>query len=290
VAQMFSLANEQYTVIVESTGTGNGLQLFCSGNSAKYPDLASASRIIKPSEIKLCNDNGINNILEIKYGYDGIILAHSETDNNINISRKDLFLALVEMVPFEGKLIANPYQKWSDINPELPNMNIELYGPASTSGTRDELNQIVMEDSCKVFPEYKSNLSKCQNIRNDGKYIEIGNNENLIIQKLKKNSHALGIIGYNFYENNLDSLQAVTIDNAIPTINNIRNGKYPLSRALFIYAKTDKNDKVSDGIKLFLETLTSKDMIGKDSYLSTKGLVSLKEVELSKIQNIVAMH
>lgn len=291
LAQIFSLAHNNIAVIVESTGTGNGLQLFCSGDSDKYPDLASASRPIKSSEIKLCQRHNINNIIPIRYGYDGIIIANSNIDRQVNISRKELFLALAEKIPSKGKLIKNPFQKWSEINRALPKINIELYGPAGTSGTRDEFNQIIMNESCGLFPEYKKDQAACQTIRNDGKYIEIGNNENLIIQKLFKNNQAFGIIGYNFYQNNNKSLLAVTVDGFQPTIDNIRSGRYPLSRPLFIYAKTrSQNDKLSNSVKLFLQTLTNEAIVGNDSSLVAKGLIPLPQIQLEEMQQLVAKY
>ncbi len=290
ISQLFYLAHERDAVIVESTGTGNGLKLFCLGNSAKYPDLASASRAIKPSETQLCHKNKIDHILEIKYGYDGIIIATAQMDYEVNFTRKELFLALAEHVPQNGILVSNPYKKWSDINPTLPKINIELYGPANTSGTRDEFNQIVMEESCQFFIEYKNNPQLCRNIRTDGKYIEIGNNENLIIQKLKKNINAFGIIGYNFYKNNFDTLKAVSIDSIEPTFHNIRSSTYSLSRPLFIYAKTLNDHKLTKSIKSFLETLTSSVVVGDNGYLRSKGLISLKNQELNKMQTLIATH
>ena len=290
IAQMFQLTHSKDNIIVESTGTGNGLQLFCSGSDEHYPDLASASRSIKPSEIALCNSHDINNILEINYGYDGIILANAQMDSNINISRKELFLALADTIPVKGKFIKNPYQKWSDVNPSLPNVNIELYGPASTSGTRDEFDQIVMENSCGTFLEYARAKKKCPNIRTDGKYIEIGNNENLIIQKLKKNKDAWGIIGYNFFRSNLEDLRSVTIDNITPSPNNIRNENYALSRPLLLYAKADDKNKLATHVKSFLQTATAENIVGENGYLTAKGLIPLQNRGLKEMQKIISAH
>ncbi len=290
IAQMFSLAYGNDNIIVESTGTGSGIQLFCSGNDEHYPDLASASRPIKPSEIAFCKSHKINNILEINYGYDGIIIANAKMDSNINISRKELFLALADTVPVNGKLIKNPYQKWSDLNQSLPKVNIELYGPASTSGTRDEFDQIVMQSSCSNFVEYAKEKKKCPHIRTDGKYIEIGNNENLIVQKLKKNKDAWGIIGYNFFRNNLEDLRYITIDEITPSPNNIRNRKYALSRPLLLYAKTNNKNKLTENVKNFLQTATSESVVGENGYLVTKGLISLENKDLKEIQEIISTH
>jgi len=290
IAQMFSLAHSNDNIIVESTGTGSGLQLFCSGRDERYPALASASRSIKPSEIILCKSHKINNILEINYGYDGIIVANANMESNINISRKELFLALADTVPIKGKLIKNPYQKWSDLNQSLPKVNIELYGPASTSGTRDEFDQIVMENSCSNFPEYIKEQKKCPGIRTDGKYIEIGNNENLIIQKLKKNKDAWGIIGYNFFRNNLEDLKYITIDGVTPSPDNIRDRDYALSRPLLIYAKTDDKNKLAKNVKSFLQTTTSESIVGENGYLTSKGLISLENKDLKEMQEIISAH
>lgn len=290
IAQIFFLTNNNSNVIVESTGTGNGLQLFCSGNDDHYPDLASASRPIKPSEKALCHSHKINNILEINYGYDGIIIANAQIGSDINISREELFLALADIVPIKGKLVKNPYEEWHEINPSLPNVTIELYGPANTSGTRDEFNEIVMENSCAKFTEYAKQKKKCPNIRTDGKYIEIGNNENLIIQKLKKNKDAWGIIGYNFFRNNLEDLKSVGVDGVIPMPSNIRDQSYALSRPLLLYAKTDDQNKLSKRVKNLLNTATSDKVVGENGYLTTKGLISHTDEDLKEMQKIISAH
>lgn len=291
IAQMFSLEHDNDTVIVESTGTGNGLQLFCGGNSDKQPGLASASRAIKESEVERCHEHGVSNILEIKYGYDGIIIANSQHNLQFKLSKKEIFLALAERVPIGQTLVKNPYQKWSDINPSLPNMPIEIYGPPGTSGTRDEFDQIIMEDSCGKMLQYKDSASTCKNMRQDGKYIEIGNNENLIIQKLLKNKQALGIIGYNFYTKNAKLLNAIIIDNVKPNSDNIRDGSYVLSRPLLLYAKNkEKGSDVDPNIKLFLVSLLRDDIIGSKGVLAGKGLVSLKQDEIEAMRQLVAKH
>lgn len=286
LAQVFSLDHGKYTAIVESTGTGNGLKLFCSGTSAAYPELASASRKIKPSEVQLCKENNIENFIEIKYGYDGIILANAQRKQQFKLTRNELFLALAEKVPVGQTLVKNPYQKWSDINNELPDIKIEVYGPASTSGTRDEFDQIIMEDACKALDQYKEDSALCKNIRQDGKYIEIGNNENLIIQKLKKNNRSFGIIGYNFYQKNRPALRAVMIENVMPDSANIRSGQYILSRPLLIYAKP-KGKVLDTKIKMFLESLFERRIIGDKGFLVTKGLVPLTDKDFNDIKELI---
>jgi len=267
--------------IVESTGTGGGFQLFCGGASANFPDFVNASRYVKESELALCAKNGIkqSDILELKIGFDGIVLANATGEHRYNLTTEQIFLALANFVPKGDKLQENPYEKWSDIDESLPNIKIEVYGPPPTSGTRDAFVEIVMSKGCKKFPQYektypdkKQRKIACHMLREDGVFIETGENDNLIIQKLKLNKKALGIFGYSFLEQNSDIVQASVINKIEPAYESISSGAYPISRPMFIYAKLNNADKLA-GMKEFLQEIVSEDAIGEFGYLTEHGLV-----------------
>lgn len=295
IAEEFGRNTDFRTPIIESTGTGGGFKLFCSGIGYDYPDFSNASRRIEVSEVKKCAENGIKNIIEIKIGHDGIVLANSTSGKKYNLTKKQIFLALANKVPdAKGELVANFYQKWSDIDEKLPKINIAIYGPPTTSGTRDAFVELVMEGACmemaefsKIFPDAKIRKKKCHVIRSDGKFIEAGENDNLIVQKLKSDPDALGIFGFSFLEENHDSLQASSINNVNPTFDNITSGIYVVSRPLFIYFKKEHLDLVV-GIREFINEIISKDTIGADGYLLQKGLIPLTDLELKKVRSEVA--
>ncbi len=253
-----------HTPVVEATGTGGGLHLFCSGNSLKYPDIVNASREIKPSEQTLCKKNGVSNIKEIMIGYDGIVIAESIEATNLNFSKKELFLALAKKIPQNGKLVDNFYRTWKEINPKLPDTKIEVYGPSFTSGTRDAFIELVMHDFC--------NSPGCKEIREDGAYIEMPENDNLIIHKLLRNKQALGIISFSLLAEN-SKIKAATIHNILPTKESIINEKYPLARPLFIYVNED-HLKLLPSLAEFITELTSSRSLGPNGYLTQKGLLT----------------
>ncbi|MBU6338545.1 MAG: substrate-binding domain-containing protein [Rickettsiales bacterium] len=279
------------TPIVESTGTGGGFKLFCSGVGYNYPDFSNASRPIEKSEIKKCAENGVNDVVEIKIGYDGIVLANSVSGIKYNLTKQQVFLALAEEIPDvkTGKLMKNNYQKWSDIDKNLPEINIAVYGPPSTSGTRDAFVELVMEEPCMEFEQYKVayqdkkiRQKKCHTIRSDGKFIEAGENDNLIVQKLKNDKDALGIFGFSFLEENHAVIQAALINNVVPSFENIVSGAYPVSRPLFIYFKKEHLNLIPQ-MREFVNEIISKDTIGKDGYLLQKGLIPLTEEEFKNV-------
>jgi phosphate transport system substrate-binding protein len=282
------------TPIVEATGTGAGVNLFCLGVGEKYPDLVNASRKISSSELKKCQDHGIKSVIEIKIGYDGIVLANSNHSPKYNLSKKQIFLALAQEVPFQGKLIKNPYQKWSEIDESLPNKEIIIYGPPPTSGTRDAFVELVMEEPCMEIKEFiseykdKKNLKNiCHIIRSDGKFIEAGENDNLIIQKLRNNSDALGIFGFSSLEENHSIIQAVMINGVMPSYENIINNKYKVSRPLFVYLKKEHLDLIP-GIKDFAREIINPDAISEEGYLIEKGLIPMSKKELDVVRGEVS--
>ncbi len=281
------------TPIVESTGTGGGFKLFCAGVGDEYPDIANASRAIKKSEAELCAKNGVDEITEIKIGFDGIVLANSKEEGRYNLSKQQIFLALAKKIPVNGELIDNPNEKWSDIDSSLPDVKIEVYGPPSTSGTRDAFVEIVMEPSCKDLPEFvkaypdkKTRKKSCHLLREDGHYLEAGENDNLIVQKLRSNPRALGVFGYSFLDQNTDTVQGSYISGVEPTFENISNGSYNISRSLYVYFKKS-HINITKGLKEFAQELVSDEAGGEYGYLSDKGLIPLSEEELKNMQNRV---
>lgn len=295
VAETFGRDTDFRTPVVESTGTGGGFKLFCSGIGYAFPDFSDASRPIENSEIKKCGENGIKNMVEIKIGYDGIVLANSMLGEKYSLTKKQIFLALAERVPDpkSAKLVENFYKKWSDIDASLPKTNIAIYGPPTTSGTRDAFVELVMEDVCKELPEFisaypdaKVRKKKCHIIRSDGHFIEAGENDNLIVQKLKNDNDAFGIFGFSFLEENRGVLQPAQINDVLPSFNSIVSGKYSVSRPLFIYLKKEHLNLVP-GMREFVQEIISSNTIGSDGYLLQKGLIPLTDLELKKVRDEV---
>ena len=280
VAENFGKASKFKTPVVESTGSGGGMKLFCSGVGVEHPDITNASRRIKSSEFKTCTENGIT-ITEVKIGFDGIVLASDKSAPNINLTLGQVFLALAKEVPMDGKLVANPYKNWSDIDPSLPNAKIEVLGPPPTSGTRDAFVEIAMEGGCKQVPGAKDlGLAKkaCHEIREDGAFIEAGENDNLIVQKLQANPAAVGIFGFSFLDQNSDKLKGASIDGVAPEFERIAAGDYPVSRSLYFYVKGE-HVGVIPGIKEYVTEFTSEKAWGEEGYLVDKGLIPLPDAE-----------
>ncbi len=292
-AEEFGTKTDFRTPIVESTGTGGGMKLFCSGVGEEFPDITNASRKIKESEVQLCKVNGVNDIIEVKIGFDGIAIANSSEADHYKLTREQLFNALAKRVVRDGKLVENNYKRWNEIDATLPDKKIEVYGPPPTSGTRDAFVEIVMEPVCIEIPEFVKEIPDeeirrkvCHEIREDGEYVESGENDNLIVQKLKNNHDALGIFGFSFLEQNSDTLQGSYVDNVDPTFENIHDGKYPVSRSLYIYVKGEHLDTIA-GLKEFVKEFTSEDALSDEGYLSLKGLIPMKEEDRVKIREEV---
>ncbi|MBN4066212.1 PstS family phosphate ABC transporter substrate-binding protein [Ahrensia sp. AH-315-G08] len=290
VAERFGKNTKFKTPVVESTGSGGGLKLFCAGIGDKTPDITNASRRIKPSEVELCAKNGVKNIVEVKVGYDGIVFANSRQSDLMKLSRKDIFLALAKNVPNgEGKTKPNPYKFWSDVNPILPKIKIEVLGPPPTSGTRDAFVELAMEGGCKKISWIKALKNKdkmsykvlCHTVREDGAFVEAGENDNLIVQKLEANPSAFGIFGYSFLDQNSDKVQGSEIDGIAPTFGKIATGDYPVSRSLYFYVKKAHVGMVP-GIEEFLAEFTSDEAAGEDGYLADKGLIPMTAKEAAQ--------
>lgn len=294
VAEQFGKTTDYKTPTIESTGSGGGIKLFCGGVGVEYPDITNASRRIKSSEVDMCQENGVEEISEVKIGFDGIAVANSKQADHYNLTLKELYLALAKEVPDpEGgeELVPNPYTKWSDINSELPDADIEVLGPPPTSGTRDAFVELVMEPGCQEFEfiaamedsDEEAYDAACKNMREDGGYIDAGENDNLIVQKLQANPDALGIFGYSFLEQNMDEVQGSHIDGVEPTFDNIAEGDYPVSRPLFFYVKKAHVGEIP-GIKEYVAEFTSENAVGPDGYLADKGLIPLPEEERKQVQ------
>jgi phosphate transport system substrate-binding protein len=290
VAEQFGKSTSYKTPKIESTGSGGGFKLFCAGVGVEHPDITNASRAIKKSEFDTCVANGVKEIVEVKIGYDGIVLANSKQAAPLKLTRKDIFLALAKEVPDPSgaeKLVPNPYKTWQDVNPALPAKSIEVLGPPPTSGTRDAFVELAMEEGAKEFAWIKALKDKkkfaaiAQTVREDGAYVEAGENDNLIVQKLEANPNAVGIFGFSFLDQNMDKLQGSFVDDVQPTFDAIADGQYPVSRPLFFYVKKAHAD-VIPGIKEYLQEFTSEKAWGPDGYLSEKGMIPMPDAERAK--------
>lgn len=286
VAERFGRATDFKTPVVESTGTGGGMKLFCAGVGEGHLDLNNASRRIKASEFEDCTANGVT-LIEVRIGFDGIVLANSRAAPPLGLTLAQLFLALAKEVPVANKLAANPHRKWSDIDPSLPNTGIEVLGPPPTSGTRDAFVEIAMEGGCAALEGAKSlGLSKkaCHVIREDGAFIEAGENDNLIVQKLVANPDAFGIVGFSFLDQNLDRIKGAIIEGIAPEFEQIADGTYPVARELYVYVKKEHVGFIP-GIQDFLAEFTSEGAWGPDGYLVDKGLIPLPDEDRAQVRD-----
>jgi len=302
VAERYGRASGNPTPKIESTGSGGGMKLFCSGVGTNYPDITNSSRRMKASEFQKCQANGVKEIIEVQIGYDGIVIANSVESATMQLSRKDIFLALAAKVPgaTAGELIDNPYKTWKDVNSALPDVAIEVLGPPPTSGTRDAFAELGMEGCCKkidwiaALKASNKNAYKtiCHTIREDGAYIEAGENDNLIVQKLEANPDALGVFGFSFLDQNADKVQGSIIESVEPTFDSIADKSYPISRPLYFYVKK-AHVGVVPGIKGFLNEFTSEKAWGEEGYLSEKGMIPLptkmRREMAENTRNLVAM-
>lgn len=293
VAERFGQTTGFKTPKIESTGSGGGMKLFCGGVGVEFPDITNSSRRMKKSEFDSCQANGVTDVIEVLIGYDGIAMANSIDSEQLDLSLRDVYLALAKMVPnTDGSetFVPNPYTKWSHVNPALPDKAIEVLGPPPTSGTRDAFTELALEGGCKSFPWVKalSGTDKdqykamCHSVREDGKYIEAGENDNLIVQKLQANPDALGVFGYSFLDQNSDSVQGSVISGNEPTFESIAEGSYPVSRPLYFYVKK-AHVGVIPGIEEYLSEFTTEAAWGEEGYLAEKGMIPLRDEERSRI-------
>ena len=283
VAENFGKASGMKTPVVESTGTGGGMKLFCAGTGEAHPDFTNASRRIKKSEFEDCAKNGVTDIVEIKIGFDGLTLAASKDAPEIKLTKQQIFMALARQVPDkDGKLVDNPYQMWSDIDASLPAAKIEVLGPPPTSGTRDSFAELALEVGASKFEslaamkkaDAKAYDAVWKAVREDGAYVEAGENDNLIVQKLQANPAALGIFGFSFLEENSSTIKGLEIDGVVPSYETVASGDYKLARPLYVYVKKQHVGTIP-GMAEFVAEYVSDKAIGEDGYLSDKGLITL---------------
>lgn len=299
VAEQFGKTTQFKTPKIESTGSGGGLKLFCAGVGVEHPDITNASRRIKQSEVDQCSTNGVKDIIEVKIGYDGIVLANTKKAKPFDLTLKDIYLALAKDVPDPAgskKTVPNPYKTWKDVNSSLPDKAIEVLGPPPTSGTRDAFVELAMEGGCKEFAwikELKSTDKQeykalCHTIREDGHYIEAGENDNLIVQKLEANPNALGIFGFSYLDQNADIIQGSKIGGIVPNFEAIATGDYPVSRPLYFYVKKAHIGAIP-GVEEYLAEFTSEKAWGPDGYLADKGLIPMPDDERDSVATNVSM-
>ena len=267
------------TPVVESGGSSVGKKGVCEGTGLKYIDIGNASSRMKVKELKYCKKNNVD-VTEIKVGYDGIVVASSKKGTLLRISKYDLGKALTAKVPVNGKMVDNPYKKWSDINPSLPNLPIKVMGPPTTSGTRASFVEMVNQKGyCKKSKEVKAigyKSKKCRAMRTDGAYVEAGEQDNLIVKKLQADPNTFGIFGFSYLDQNMDVLQGAIIDGNEPSFENIADGKYSISRALYFYVKHSHLNMVP-GVKDYVNEWTKH--WGEDGILADAGMIPLPDAE-----------
>jgi phosphate transport system substrate-binding protein len=283
VVERFAQDTRFKTPALERTGSGAGFAFFCASVGSESPDITNASRRMSRSEFERCADNGVLKITEVKVGFDGIVLANATQGPQAGLTTAQLWQALAARVPVDGELVANPYTRWNEIDPGLPDQKIEVYGPPSTSGTRDAFNELAMETGCAAFeavralPEARA-ARVCVDYRQDGAWVEAGEDDTRIVEALAADSDAFGIFGYSFLDTNRGAIQAARIDGVAPDAETIGDGRYPLSRALWFYVK-NAHVGVIPGIEAYVREFTGEPAWGPDGYLADAGLIPLPESE-----------
>lgn len=298
-AERFGRATRFKTPVIEATGSGGGLKLFCAGIGLEHPDITNASRRIKLNEFKNCQANGID-ITEINIGFDGIVVANAKSGPDMDLTLRHIYLATAKFVPDPKtgcgqdwcEPIANPYKKWSDIDPALPDSKIEILGPPPTSGTRDAFVELAMSEGANSFPHIKklktTDKKRWQSIahtvREDGAWIDAGENDNLMVSKLTTNPNAVGVFGFSFLDQNSDLIKGAPVNGFEPSFDNIADGNYKISRSLFFYVKQAHIGTVP-GIVEYIREFTSEEAFGEDGYLLDKGLIPLPLEQRKKYRN-----
>jgi phosphate transport system substrate-binding protein len=288
VAEQFTGMTGMKAPVVESTGTGGGMQIFCGGVGPDFPDITGASRAMTQSEYEACQTNGVDNVTEVLLGYDGLSIAHSIDGPDLDLSKAQIFQALAPEVEIDGQSGPNPYKNWNEIDAALPAEPIQVFGPPPTSGTRDAFVELVMHEGCEAFPaiaalEGDRKDEVCERMRQDGPFIEAGENDNLIVQRLEADPHSLGIFGYSFLFENTDKLKAVVVDGVAPNEETIASGEYAVSRPLFIYVKNAHRGVIA-GLDEFLTEYVSEEAFGPDGYLPERGLIPLGDAERDEVR------
>ncbi len=291
-AEQFGAISNHPAPIVETTGTGGGFKTFCKAIGPAEPSIVNASRKMKDGERALCLKAGITDPVEIKIGYDGIVLANVKAGPDLNLTKAQIFLSLAANLPDDtGGWIKNPHRNWSDIDPALPQIRILVSGPPPTSGTRDAFVEIAMEGGARTFPVLaaleQSDLAafhaRAHEIRNDGAWIDSGENDSTIINTLLRNNDSVGVLGYSFLEQNLDRVKAARVGDVAPTFENIISGDYAVSRSMYFYVKREQLPLVP-GLEEFVFEFTQEDAWGPDGYLADKGLIPLMPEERIQVR------
>ncbi|NQY96921.1 MAG: substrate-binding domain-containing protein [Henriciella sp.] len=294
-AEQFGAISPHPAPIVETTGTGGGFKAFCRAIGPAEPSIVNASRQMKDSERAQCAEAGIIDPVRIKIGYDGIVLANRKAGPVLNLTKSQIFRALAANLPDQnGGWTANPYRLWSDVDPALPEIRILVSGPPPTSGTRDAFVEIAMEGGARTFEilaaleqsDPDSFRARAHEIRNDGAWIDSGENDSTIINTLLRNDDSIGVLGYSFLEQNLDRIKAATVGDTQPTFENIISGEYEVSRSMYFYVKREHLPLVP-GLAEFVEEFTQEDAWGPDGYLADKGLIPLLPEERASVRETV---
>jgi phosphate transport system substrate-binding protein len=295
VAEQFAGMTGMKAPVVESTGTGGGMQIFCGGVGPTHPDITGASRAMTQSEYDLCTQNGVDSITEVLIGYDGLSMAMSVSGPDLNLTEAQIFQALAAEVEVDGERVANPFTRWNEIDPSLPDAPIQVFGPPPTSGTRDAFVELVMHDGCNEFETFAALEESdeeaweqvCSRMRQDGPFIEAGENDNIIVQRLQADSNAIGIFGYSFLFENTDTLKPALINGIAPSPETIADGSYPVARPLFFYIK-NAHRGVIPGLEEFVTEYVSEEAFGPGGYLSERGLVVLPDADREATRQAVA--
>jgi phosphate transport system substrate-binding protein len=290
VAESFGAKTRFSTPVVESTGSGGGMRLFCAGVGLDQPDITNASRRMHASEYERCQANGVRDITEVRIGFDGIVLGAADHGNPpMEVTLTQLWLALAAEVPADdtcSSFVANPYSNWSDIDPSLPTQRIEVFGPPPTSGTRDAFVELVMQGGAEGIACMEALKDSdgdrfegiASRIREDGKWIDAGENDNAIVQTLINTPDAFGVFGFSFLDQNSDRLHGAIINGMTPEFEDIADGTYPVARSLYFYVKNQHADLVP-GLREFIAEFTSDDAWGEFGYLTDRGLIPLPDDE-----------
>ena len=276
VAEQFGKTTDFQTPVVESTGSGGGIKLFCAGVGTEHPDITNASRRMKASRLETCAANGVTEITEAVIGYDGIVVANAKAGPDFSLTREQLVVALAENGPKPTT--------WDEVDPTLPAIKIEVLGPPPSSGTRDAFEELVMEEGCE-----ETDLVACDGVavRSDGAWVDAGENDNLIVSKLEANPNALGVFGFSFLDQNADAIKGAMVDGVEPTFENIASGDYPVSRSLYFYIK-NAHVGVVPGIQEYANEFLSPAAAGEEGYLVDKGLIPLPEEMFETISTNVS--
>lgn len=292
VAERFAQNNPNFSApIVESTGSGAGIQLFCAGVGAGHPDVTNASRRMKESELAMCNANGVNQVIEVPVGIDGLVMIESATrPTGFQLTPRDIYMALAANPFGRGP---NTARTWADVNPALPAVAIQVYGPPPTSGTRDSFAELILEKGCDSEAEMQAlkagdsdrHRTLCTQLREDGPFIEAGENDNLLMQRVSENQGAVGILGYSFMEENPDRVRGIPIDGSAPSADSISGLAYPGARQIYIYVKGDHLD-IIPGLREFLAEYARGWAPG--SYLAQRGLIPSRQDILARANEAVA--